>query len=125
MIAGLKHRFIPRVESGDKRHTIRRGKRWKVGMRIDLFKDVRQKTMKLIFRAPVTRVDDITIHVELTGLTIFIGEHELDASEKEALAIADGFNDRVEMFEFWSIEHGYGRFGGQIIHWDYDRRTYA
>ena len=37
MILGFKDRFVPMVEDGSKRHTIRAGKRWKVGISADLY----------------------------------------------------------------------------------------
>lgn len=123
MIAGLKDRFIPEVESGKKRHTIRRGKRWRAGMRIDLFANVRQKTMHLIFRAPVTCVEDIVILVGSVWFTVYINDHALDQTELVMLAIRDGFKSAADMHAFWLKQHGLGSFDGQIVHWDYERRT--
>lgn len=142
MIAGLKDRFIPKVESGLKRHTIRRGKRWRAGMRIDLYRNVRQKSMELIFRAPVTKVESIQIVIDLERqrLWAWVNGAKLSDSELETLARVDGFeHGMAQMFVFWRDQHsgrtkgarrssrpivpGNIHFDGQIIHWDYERRT--
>ena len=123
MIAGLKIRFIPEVESGRKRHTIRKGKRWHVGMRIDLFANVRQKTMRLIFRAPVTCVEDIEILVGAIALKVRVNDQPLDETELTVLAIRDGFENVTDMHKFWLDQHGHGSFNGQIVHWNYAKRT--
>lgn len=42
MNLGFKDQFIPMVEDGSKRHTIRAGERWRVGMRADLWRQMRR-----------------------------------------------------------------------------------
>lgn len=136
MIAGLKPQFHAKVESGAKRHTIRKGKRWRVGMRIDLFANVRQKNMRLIFRAPVTAVEpiQIVIDVERQRLWAWVHGEKLSDSELEQLAVADGFEHGVsQMYLFWLQEHGGEKkkgypqenihFDGQVVHWDYAKRS--
>lgn len=128
MIAGFKRRFVPKIRRGFKRHTIRRGRRWRAGMRMDLYENVRQKDMKLIFRAPVVKVEDITIHVgdpfySERNLMVFIEEHLLADDELDEFAVRDGFEGLGEMGKFWHEEHGLGMFSGQVIHWDYDKRV--
>jgi hypothetical protein len=92
-------------------------------MRIDLFANVRQKTMRLIFRAPVTCVEDIEILVGATAMKVRVNDQPLDGTELTVLAIRDGFENAIDMHEFWLDEHGLGSFDGQIIHWDYTNRT--
>jgi hypothetical protein len=99
-------------------------------MRADLYARPRQKDMRLIFRAPVVKVDLIRIFVRMVDpsvphkLMIWINGEALGLDEKELLARADGFpNGLAEMHYFWLEEHGPGAFYGQIIHWDYERRT--
>lgn len=149
MILGFKDQFVPYVLDGTKTHTIRAGARWRADMRADLFAKVRQKGMRLLFRAPVVRVESIAIlcdpgrrvdgwpSADLSPLRdqtmILIAGVGLDESERQAFAWRDGF--RIEgyrggyfeqMVEFWRKEHGLGRrvvnFHGQIIHWDYAAR---
>lgn len=112
MILGFKDRFVPYVLDGSKTHTIRGGERWSVGMRADLFKNVRQKNMKLIFRANVMKVEAIRIVCDLESrpdgwpsaklaplsakTNIYIEESRLDESERNLFAWRDGFRWRTE-----------------------------
>lgn len=134
MILGFQERFIPFVEDGSKRHTIRKGKRWSVGMRADLYRKVRQKGMKLIFRATVTKVEPIRIEwnwgipiVSVNGCALSIGEADL-------LAWTDGFRPSKgtpyqAFITFWRVQNKLGKklkvFEGQIVHWDYHSRMYS
>lgn len=124
MILGFQSRFEPFVVDGSKRHTIRAGSRWRVGMRADCFARPRQKGMRLLFRAPVTRVENIEMR---EGHIVIIDGRQLDADEMEAFAWADGFRP-PDPNKNWAFRlmmyHWYDRlpFLGQVIHWDYDRR---
>lgn len=148
MLLGFKDQFVPFVEDGSKRHTIRAGERWKVGLRADLYARPRQKDMRLIFRAMVIRVEPITIeHRALrhtyqetwcnTFITIADVELAPCSDEADLFAWRDGFRPWkddprlstmafVSMVEFWEKQHGFGRrvhrFEGQVIHWDYEGR---
>ncbi len=127
MNLGFKERFILKIESGEKRHTIREGKRWSVGMTAHLWKNMRGRKdgpnpQTLIFTAPVTKVDDITIDVGEETFSIEIDFAWLSDDEKEAMAKRGGFDNCEQMFRFWRKNHKIGRFIGQIIHWDYERR---
>ena len=130
MILGFKDRFVPFVEDGSKRHTVRDGKRWRSGMRADLFAKVRQKGMRLIFRAPVVRVQDITISHDGIALAVTVCNEPLDAGEMDLFFHRDGFRDpmstsRSQAAAFWAKKLEGGRvFDGQIIHWDFERRTH-
>lgn len=131
MILGFKDRFVPYVEEGSKTHTIRAGERWAAGMRADLFARPRQKGMRLLFRAPVTRVEVIEIREldKYERIWMAIEGVPLASWECENLAWRDGFRLDVErptrgcfelMMRFWD---GRLPFKGQIIHWDYARRS--
>ncbi len=72
MILGFKKQFVPYVLDGSKRHTIRAGDRWRVGMRADLYEESRRPKkydesgaqvsgMRLLFRDQVTKVEPIVI----------------------------------------------------------------
>lgn len=109
MNLGFKNQFVPYVEDGSKRHSIRGGQRWKVGMRADLFARPRQKGMRLLFRAWVVKVEDIVIREALTGRLLDDGTMtqalsrtvveiegvQLTTDECDALAYRDGFRWRV------------------------------
>lgn len=152
MNMGFQDQFVPFVEDGSKTHTIRAGERWKVGMRADLYARPRQKGMRLIFRAPVVRVQEIEIrvigpntwHLDLNRnlpdrVAVYIDGQVLDEDERNLLAWRDGFrNDPAlvkigilrgcfaQMVQFWAANNGLGRnlteWRGQIVHWDYERR---
>lgn len=143
MNLGFKDQFVSYVEEGSKTHTIRAGDRWKVGMRADLYARPRQKGMRLIFRAPVVRVQEIEIipppddfrcflcgtreiHCHQPYSRILIDGEELGSDERDLLAWRDGFRPFPEttfafdhMMEFW---RGRLPFHGQVIHWDYTAR---
>lgn len=148
MMLGFMDRFVPMAEDGSKTHSIRSGERWKVGMRADLYARPRQKGMRLLFRAPVKRVEDITIWLRkpqarmypdepvfMGALGIAIGGEILTDDEANALAYRDGFRDSplvpggplsalADMASFWLKTHDVEAeaFKGQLIHWDYARR---
>lgn len=129
MILGFKNQFEPYILDGTKTHTIRAGVRWRPGMRADLFVRPRQKDMRLLFRPPVVRVQDINI---AGGWQTYSGEFfgairidgaRLDRDELDALAWRDGFRPAdgesfIAMIQFW---RGRLPFSGQLIHWDYAR----
>lgn len=136
MTLGFKNQFVPFVLDGSKTHTIRGlradGKIWRAGMRADLYANLRQANMWLLFRAPVLKVEEIYIDIrvlsqEATFIDIRINGEPLSWDEKCDLAWRDGFRGvdggregaLVHMMRFW---RGRLPFAGQIIHWDYSRR---
>lgn len=127
MKLGFRPRFVEKVRSGDKRHSMRRGTRWTVGRRADLYEKDRQPGMKLIFRAPVTRVEPVTIRPGRAGsMIVTIDLNQLDAAECETFARADGFADFADFCAYWKNELGPREvWRGQVIHWDFERRFTA
>jgi len=146
MIAGFKDRFVPFVKEGSKTHTIRDGSRWRVGKRLDAFQNVRQKSMRLILRAPVVKVERIEIFeyervpFDLGGnhvrgahrgpngeaLLVRINGEWLAADEAEALFRRDGFRDPSMMASYEALMFWKQRlpFSGQIIHWDFRQAVF-
>lgn len=138
MILGFKDQFVPYILDGTKTHTIRAGQRWRADMRADLFAKVRQKGMRLLFRAPVVRVENICIFDDpREGPGIVINGEQLHRAECDLLAYRDGFrvgcDDTTaygtvgafdQMIEFWRRTHKLADhpFRGQIVHWDYAQR---
>lgn len=149
MLLGFKKQFVDYVAEHSKRHTIRayRGSKQsprpgmaprqvKVGDRADLYANPRQKSMRLLGRHPVTRVQciDIRRHAAKPGDTDFlrldirIDGIELSRDEVMELAWKDGFREHGKggamwaMALFWEREHnlypGGPPFVGQLIHWD-------
>lgn len=133
MMLGFKRQFAPFVEEGSKTHSVRAkgGRDWKRGEVADCFVDPRQKTMRLLGRFPVLRVQPITIReVPLVGgLAIWIDGEPLSYDEANAFAWRDGFRENVdcdsleEMARFWRREHDLGAkpFEGIVIHWQYSK----
>lgn len=152
MILGFKDQFVPFVEDGSKTHTIRAGERWRAGMRADLFANVRQRKVfelrqlnthggvkyeqvqtagqRLLFRAPVMRVERISIQKlpPYGPLNVCIDGESLLADEMNSFFWRDGFRDEAfpgpagQACLFWAEQLRNGPFEGQIIHWDYARR---
>jgi hypothetical protein len=124
MLLGFKPRFESKILDKSKRHTIRpkRKKRPRPGQPCHCYVNPRQKTMRLLGRWYCVRVQDIWIKVArfgpkgpAIGYAILVDGDRLKADEREALAIADGFENFGEMMEFWS---GRLPFHGDIIHWN-------
>ncbi|WP_124019429.1 hypothetical protein [Flavobacterium hydrophilum] len=120
------HRMWERImEQNPKIHTIREDKtdRWKAGMKIDFFINVRTKKM---FRfapvLPVVSIQEIEIVYYHTKETIMnagslkiavrVGKKQLDTDEMKALAINDGFDSLEEFFQYFNDD-----FTGKLIHW--------
>ena len=123
-LLGFQDRFVDKVRAGEKRHTIRamRARVIRAGEMLHLYEKPRQKGMRLIFRAPCSRIQRITIggaYFELPALVCVDGT-PLDKSECEQLARRDVFADYTEFVAFWSDRRP---FEGMIIHWNYDRRV--
>jgi len=139
MNLGFKDQFVPFVEDGSKTHSIRAGERWRVGMRADCYARPRQKGMRLLFRAPVVRVEEIRVRAIDDLLALGVPLHKavivtvdgigLDDDELDAFAWRDGFRVGqsgygAQMMAFWAKAHDLRNrdFHGQIVHWDYARR---
>jgi hypothetical protein len=132
----FQERFVPFIESGEKTHTIRAGRKYpaKVGDTLHLYTGlrrrgpiiqklasgdvVRQKMARLLMRAPCTRVEEIRMVVDRNGCAqVFIDGEHLALDEREALAKRDGFKNWQDMADFWN---GRYPFEGHIIHWKFD-----
>lgn len=125
MILGFKNTFVPAVAAGTKPHTIRRGQRWRVGMSIQFYQNVRQRDMaKIRPDAVVQVVQNIRISpapVRLMGTgqpTIHIVGRELTPLECQELSRRDGFQDFAELLKFFVQTHGLHQpFEGQLVGW--------
>jgi hypothetical protein len=132
LILGLynfQRRFVPKILSGEKTHTIRglRANPDKPGNLLHLYTGLRQKGAKLLMRVPCLRVEEIEIRAELALVDppsgdvwrlvkVFVGNQRLSIDECEALARRDGFESFAEMMKFWD---GRLPFRGHIIHWQF------
>lgn len=133
MLLGFKKRFIPFVEEGSKTHTIRaklkRGSR-QAGEICHCYTGLRQKGARLLGRWKCLKVEPILIFEGRDhAVSVIIGDVELSADEKNALAWRDGFRGRgkeqafSEMVDYWASLHpqaGPLEFQGDLIHWQYE-----
>ena len=141
----FQQRFVPFIEDGSKRHTIRGIRRNpdKPGDTCHLYTGLRQPGARLIFRAPCLRVEPIEIN-EWDGGAVYINGERLGHDEMDALAWRDGFRGPQsdwlsigskiiptpgtvkgcfqQMLSFWNDRLP---FEGHIVHWDYERREGA
>ena len=143
MIMGFDAMFVPLVERRLKKHSIRAGNRWRVGMLIHLYAAPRQKGMRLIGLAKVRMIEPISIACDLekrpegwpsakvaplaAKTTVTIGGHVLTNDELNVFAFADGFQSAGVagafrlMVEYWRRKNGLGTklkcFTGQVVHW--------
>ena len=123
LIAGLynfEKRFVSKILAGEKTHTIRaiRAHPDKAGNLLHLYTGLRHKGAKLLMRVPCLKVEEIEIdacgHECNCDPFVAIAGIELNESEREALAVRDGFASFDQMLEFWA---GRLPFRGHIIHW--------
>jgi len=118
----FKPRFERPVHTGTKRHTIRgnRKRRFRAGDALFLWVSMRTKGRRFIGYTTAQCVEDVAIDLDVAPfrLAIAIDGRQLDDSEADQLARADGFGDIREMYEFW-LENNTLPFEGQIVHWFY------
>lgn len=120
-LLGFKDEFVDKILRGEKQHTIRAPRKIPIrkGEILHLYKRPRQIGMKLLFRSPCVRIEDILIgeygEIWMGG----VGGVMLTESECDALATKDGFKDFTAMLDFWQDRLP---FHGQIIYWDFPAR---
>lgn len=99
---------------GSKTHTIRAlrkdGKIAKVGETAHCYVDPRQKTMALLGRWAVTRVELFEVYTRADGtFAVMVDGESLTLDEKNALAYRDGFRSDdpfLEMIRYWTAGRG-------------------
>lgn len=125
MILGFQPRFVPAVAAGTKPHTIRAGSRWRVGMSIQFYENVRQKAMRKFRPDAVARVvQPVVMEYEQVPVgtkkrlvpAVHVGGRALTWLEATELARRDGFDDFHEMFTWFKKAYGLP-FTGQLIGW--------
>lgn len=123
MILGFQDRFVPAVTDGTKPHTIRAGRKWRVGMGIQFYQHVRQASMtKFRPDAVATVVQAIRVEQRERYLgppqqpLITIDGRLLTAIECVTLAHSDGFDSVEELVQFLNRLHTLP-FDGQLIVW--------
>ncbi len=127
MILGFKHKFVPLILSGMKRHTIREDKtnRWTKGKKIHFATGVRTKQYRQFDEKECISTQTIKIYHFSDSVAIeidncFFGHvlhHGIDNIYEYhhcilKLAINDGFDTIEEFLKFFPKD-----FKGKIIHW--------
>lgn len=116
----FQKRFAEKVESGEKRQTIRArrkdGRNPQVGQTAYLYFGMRTKSCRKIGEGIITSVE--TIVIDRNGLLtdVVIGASPIDHYEKVNLSRADGFGCFQEMLEWFETTHGLP-FYGFLINW--------
>ena len=120
----FQKQFVPLIERGEKKSTIRRRRKNgylpRVGDVIGLWQGLRTRAARLIRRAPVVRVTPITINAGAhrgTYPEVVLGAHPLSLADIEGLAKRDGFAS-VDAFRAFFFEK-YGLFANlYLIEWE-------
>ena len=110
--------FRPKIESGEKWHTIRfRKEPPAIGEAMSIWWKSRTKNRKLIGVSIITRVD--TIVIDPKKRDVVVEGALLKKSEVETLAKSDGFNLVEDFWEYFKEDQG----PGFVIYWDPDYIT--
>ena len=112
----FQKQFAPKVESGEKRQTIRAlrkdGRDPKTGDTLYLYTGMRTKSCRKLREEKANKVQDITI----TDAMTFLDGKLLDRSEIKGIAIDDGFSCLKDFRSFFARTHGLP-FVGKLIKW--------
>ena len=124
----FKERFVPLIQDGSKRQTIRSKRKYqaKKGDKLYLYFGMRTKWCKKIKESVCTGVG--TIEIKKTG-SVYINGRKLTKLEKDTLAYNDGFRNETckenpethsncfqVMFRWWKMTHSLP-FKGDVIYW--------
>lgn len=104
-LLNFQKRFVPKVESGEKRHTIRARRKnpIKIGDTLYLYWGLRSKHARKLRQEICTNVIPIEVHVH--GVKVG-GDWITDEKELDAFAQSDGFESHIDFFDFWKDVHG-------------------
>ena len=116
-LIGIQKQFTPKVESGEKRQTIRAPRKYPIKPReiLHIYTGLRTKACRKLLTTICKSVDDINIYetgIEFNNDGIkLVYKYCLDN-----FAIADGFNDYEDMLNWFKKTHELP-FKGQLIKW--------
>ena len=102
--------FVPAVEQSAKKQTIRRGRKFKQGDRLYLYPEGRGRSR--LRNALCDEVKDI--HISSNGVVI-VDDHVLCKSEKQQLAVDDGFENFQQFMHFFKQKKL--PMKGQLVRW--------
>lgn len=109
----FQSQFVEALLLGTKRQTIRRKARCKPGDKIQIYTGQCTKDCRLLGEA----ICIITAPVVLYPSRAYIGSHMLSDSQRQELAMADGFSNYAEMHEWFKEKYKSRSFEGVIIKW--------
>jgi hypothetical protein len=115
----FKQRFVPKILSGAKCHTIRsdRKRHARDGEALQLYTGMRTKHCHLIGVAICARVVPVQINLNTGRIQIGV-EAFTEPADLDAFARSDGFNNWIEMQFFWIDNHpNVAIFSGVLIGW--------
>ena len=116
-LLGFKKQFADLVERGRKRQTIRAkrrdGKNPHPGEKLFLYTGLRTKSCKKLGEAVCRSVSEISID----PYGINISGQWLSITERDVVAMDDGFDDFTEMVKFFRKTHEIFPFYGLLIKW--------
>ena len=119
-LLNFKKEFASRVESGEKRQTIRRnrkdGRRPQPGDTAKLYTGLRTRDARLLRAAPVAECLAVRMHID-DGIIIVDGR-KLEIDEATAFARADGFGCVGEMEQWFLKQYQTYDFEGYCVRWN-------
>lgn len=117
----FQKQFVPLIESGAKRSTIRarrkNGYLPRPGDLLRLYSGMRTKACKLIREVPVTKVVPVTIYARHGCADVILDGKRLGDYEVAALAASDGFKGVQQFAEFFDEKYG-PELQAYLICWD-------
>ena len=113
----FKKQFAPKVESGEKRQTIRaiRNTPFKEGDILYLYTGMRTRSCRKLGEAKALEVQSIVIIQSIEN--VLIDEIALEKEEITELAQSDGFDSSYDFFGFFAETYKEEVFEGQLIKW--------
>lgn len=116
-LLGFKKQFVPAIETGAKRQTMRERRKRntpKVGDTLYLYAHLRTKAARKLGEPKCTAVKPITV----TPDTICLDGQYLGLAERNAFARADGFGSFDEMIEWMALDVGREfPWHGIVVYW--------
>ena len=123
MLLGFQKRFAEPVITGIKRQTIRaKGKRTvpTVGSLAYCYTGLRTPQVHALGVWRICRVDEIKMHIDCNGVDdLSVCGKRLGHAELDRLAVADGFENFLEMDYWFETHHVRGLFDGWVIGWEW------
>lgn len=112
MILSFKEKFVHKILSGNKIHTIREDKsnRWNSDCDIHFATGVRTKRYNQFYGAMC--ISTQKIQIEYINARVYVDGRLLNNNEVNRLAYNDGFYSGYELLNFFGKD-----FIGKIIHW--------